>query len=206
MSEKHDTRINNLAHVQRSPFLFRDDALQVDWLELAGPISGTYELVKPHLRPGISRFIGLDRDSDRVHTNRDVFGEDELKRWVCGDLVREISKNPLEYQRVGVLNYDTESTVASNKFADKDLKELLAFAESAFWRLGAFMLILNYTTRHVTGAEIDRIITEAARDAGAGSIDLSKVDLSDKDLFYYQGDNIRRLNLRIHYGPIWRAA
>lgn len=202
MSEKQSTRINNVGFAKRSPFLFRDGAFRASWLELAGPENGTYKLVEPYLVGGQAEFIGVDKEEDRVAGNRKTFGEGSTCRWIHGDLVRLIVSRPQDFEHVGIINYDTESSVISNKFATKDLKELLAFAKDAFWRLGAFLLILNYTTRNLTRSQINEAVTEVTQNAGQASIDLKSAGLED-DKFYYRGDTLHRLNLRIHYGPIW---
>lgn len=145
--KKQATRDETLRIVrERSPF-WQGGRLACDWLELAGGPDQTVLMLEGALSER-GRYIGISNESDVIETNRRLYGDREHVEWVEDDVLTAIGaadKLP-RYERVGVLVYDTEMSLASRNFL-RDLRYVLRFAEAQHRRMGAFLLVLNFVER-----------------------------------------------------------
>lgn len=145
--KKQATRDETLRIVrERSPF-WQGGKLACDWLELAGGPDQTVLMLEGALSER-GRYLGISNDPEVVEMNRRLYGHLEHVEWVEDDILTAIgaADKRTRYERVGVLVYDTEMSLASRNFI-RDLQYVIKFAKDQHRRMGAFLLVLNFVER-----------------------------------------------------------
>ncbi len=145
--KKQATRDETLRLVrERSPF-WQGGRLACDWLELAGAPDQTVKMLEGALSEQ-GRYFGISNERPVVRMNKRVYKHLDHVEWIEDDVLTAVcaEKKRTRYQRVGVLVYDTETSLASRNFL-RDLQYVLDFAENQHRRMGAFLLVLNFVER-----------------------------------------------------------
>ena len=146
---KHDTRRRTLDLLMASDYFIPEGGfLNGDWLDLCGERDETLRMLLDEgvLRPGSSRYIGVNDNPDVLALNREHFKEataDGRAVWVegsWGSVTADLSQHP----RVRVINFDSCNKLG-NKHLGSILLDSLALAEHLFRRNGTVLLVLNFT-------------------------------------------------------------
>jgi len=183
--KKHATRIRTLKAATQCPALWnRQDVgpahpygrLGVSWLEITGEGDPTFQLL---LRAAIlgAPYIGVNgpfppatpaRARRLLQLNRTLFKQETeqgLCEWHYGLLQHVLSRNPDTYSNVGVIVADTSETLASPDTIHT-LADIFSFARRQAKILGQCLLMINTSSRGVTGQRLKKRQREWLREVG----------------------------------------
>jgi hypothetical protein len=192
--DKVPCRAFNLAGLSDNPDAgLNRERLYLDWLELAGEGAPTYDTLAPLL--GRGRFIGADTDPGVVARCK----ARDLPHAVFhrGRLQSLLVDRPADFERVGVLNYDSLAGWHSDSIID-ETAGCVGFAAQQYKRVGEFVLIVNADTRNrsreVVMPRVQRVFAPLL-----GPLDRQ---VEEADCFWYRtaGGHSKMLNVRVRVG------
>ena len=192
--DKVPCRAFNLAGLEDSLYIAEPGKrLYLDWLELAGEGAPTYDTVAPLL--GRGRFIGVDTDPGVVARCK----ARSLPHAVFhrGRMQSLLADRPADFERVGVLNYDSLAGWHSDSIIT-ETAPCVAFAAEQYHRCGEFVLIVNADTRnHSRDVVMPRVQRLFAPLLGP-----LERQVEEADCFWYRtaGGRSKMLNVRVRLG------
>lgn len=192
--DKVPCRAFNLAVLEDSLYIAEPGKrLYLDWLELAGEGAPTYDTLAGLL--GRGRFIGVDTDPGVIARCK----ARSLPHAVFhrGRLQSLLVDRPADFERVGVLNYDSLAGWHSDSIIT-ETAPCVAFAAEQYHRCGEFVLIVNADTRnHSRGVVMPRVQRLFAPLLGP-----LERQVEDADTYEYKtvGQRSKMLNVRVRLG------
>lgn len=192
--DKVPCRAFNLAGLEDSLYIAEPGKrLYLDWLELAGEGAPTYDALAPLL--GRGRFIGVDTDPGVVARCKArglphaVFHRGRLQSLLVD--------RPADFERVGVLNYDSLAGWHSDSIID-ETAGCVGFAAQQYKRVGEFVLIVNADTRNRSR----EVVMPRVQRVFAPLLDTLDRQVEDVDCFWYRtaGGRSKMLNVRVRLG------
>lgn len=157
---KQATRQQTLDLLKESDYWVPDSTggyLNGDWVELCGKPDETLKtlLSQNVLRPGLSRYIGINLDPEVIQFNREHYKKETeagLAVWVDGAWAN-IFADRNRYPNARVVVFDSFNAIINERL-DRILRDSLDFAELLYKRNGMVILVVNLTGRGSTPEKI----------------------------------------------------